>query len=90
MVAMLCKGKGRRVHGTIVAYWSEYHNKRRYKIRVAKMGCIITKSKRHVKACHSTRLHAERDINKNKLQTTDKFNALVDHFAELYKHEQSR
>ena len=38
------------MHGTIVLYGSDYHNGIIYKIRVTKMGYIITATKRHLKA----------------------------------------
>ena len=37
------------MHGTIIGHKSEEHDRRRYKIRVTKTGCTITRTKKHVK-----------------------------------------
>ena len=46
-------------------------------------------------ACEASQVTAEdylqtESLKNSKSQTTDKFNELVDHFIELYKHEQPR
>ena len=70
---------------TVVGYGSDDHNRRTYKIRVAKVGCIITRTKGHVKAIAPTAEDClQKEISKKKYQVTDKFNELI------CKHEHSR
>ena len=75
--------------GSVVIHGTEDHNGRSYKIKVTMTGYTIKRKKRHIKA---TTISAEdylRNEKANQPQTNDKFNKLVDCFAQVHKHEQS-
>ena len=76
------------MHGTVVGHGTEDHNGRSYKIRVTRIRCT-THTKRHMKATPiSPEDYLRNEMSKaNGPQTDDKFNELVDHFAQLHKHK---
>ena len=75
----------------ITGHRSDYHSGRSYKIRVIKMGHMITRTERHVKTKPITvEDFIRNEMSKNnQLQMVDKFDELVDHSTKLYKHKES-
>ena len=79
-------------YGTIVDYGSDDYHGRSYKLRVTKMGHIITKTKRQIKTIPITAEEYLRNVvlEKTALQVEDKFDKLVDYYMKLYKGRKPR
>ena len=88
-VAVQQEDRGPWKHGNMVGYGTDNHKGRSYKVYVMKTGCVITRTKRQVRA---TPILAEDYLRKetfkaNRPQADDKLNELIDHFAILNQHE---
>ena len=77
------------IHGPVIGHGTDDHKCKNYKMQVMKIGCIITRMKRHVTATpKSVEDYPRKEMLKaNRFQASDKFNELIDHFALLNQHE---
>ena len=80
------------MHGTIVGQRSGNNNGRSYKIKVTQMGCMITRTKRHMKATTTTAEHCLRNevMKANQPQMVGRCNELIDVFAQIHKQKRKR
>ena len=78
------------MHRTMVGHGADDHKSRSYKVQVTKTGCIITRTKGHVRV---TPISAENYLRKeisiaNRKQLTSSTNSKNDHFAILNQQKQ--
>ena len=89
MVTVQHKDGGCWTHGTVVRHTSYGDHGKSYRIRVLKMGYIISRTDRHVKTTPITvEEYLENEVvKKDKTVGENRVDKLVDHYTKLYENE---